>query len=413
MRRQKARDSKVKIQTRSSAIYHTEIDRPGNNRSPTASSYDYHNYQGSPTHREEAGIRYSDTPSSAAIKALMREGFTYGLALMLLKSSTEAFALRIWVVDNSGSMSTEDGHKVVPVQSDDYANVEEYKAFRCSRWEEICDSVRYHAKLAARSKSPTIFRLLNDPGEDVGPMQFSVAQEGSEYIEEDLQIVENIMNRARPAGVTPLSRHLLEISEGLAPMIDDLKRKGQKVCVVLATDGLPTDEEGYGGPSITNEFMAALHSLEGLPIWLVIKLCTDEPQVCEFFNELDGKLEISLEVLDDYMHEAEEVSKHNDWLTYAYPLHRLRESGFHDRVFDMLDERPLTHGELNNFCLVLFGLDYLPDPALEWVSFLKAIDKQQKSEARVWNPVKQKMSKWLDLKKLHADYGDGSRCTIM
>lgn len=28
----------------------------------------------------------------------------------------------------------------------------------------------------------------------------------------------------------------------------------------------------------------------------------------------------------------------NPWLDYALPLHRLRETGYHDRVFDMLDE---------------------------------------------------------------------------
>jgi len=39
--------------------------------------------------------------------------------------------------------------------------------------------------------------------------------------------------------------------------------------------------------------------------------------------------------------EAAEVTKENPWLNYALPLHRLREFGFHDRVFDILDERPL------------------------------------------------------------------------
>lgn len=41
------------------------------------------------------------------------------------------------------------------------------------------------------------------------------------------------------------------------------------------------------------------------------------------------------------------------------PIHRLRELGFHDRVFDMLDEHLLTNlltkTKVLDFCYVLFG----------------------------------------------------------
>ena len=64
-----------------------------------------------------------------------------------------------------------------------------------------------------------------------------------------------------------------------------------------------------------------------------------------------------MDVLDDFVGEAEEVYEHNKWLNYALPLHRMREMGFHDRVFDMLDERTLTKSELRDFFRLLFGLD--------------------------------------------------------
>ena len=76
--------------------------------------------------------------------------------------------------------------------------------------------------------------------------------------------------------------------------------------------------------------------LEGLPVWVVIRLCTNEKKVTEFYNQIDEVLEFNLEVLDDYLDEAKEVHKHNKWLNYALPMHRCRELGYHDRLFDLL-----------------------------------------------------------------------------
>ena len=40
--------------------------------------------------------------------------------------------------------------------------------------------------------------------------------------------------------------------------------------------------------------------LEGLPVWVVIRLCTNEKKVTEFYNQIDEVLEFNLEVLDDF-----------------------------------------------------------------------------------------------------------------
>ena len=47
-------------------------------------------------------------------------------------------------------------------------------------------------------------------------------------------------------------------------------------------------------------------------------------------------LEFNLEVLDDFLAEAKEVNRYNRWLNYALPMHRCRELGYHDRLFDLL-----------------------------------------------------------------------------
>ena len=167
-------------------------------------------------------------------------------------------------------------------------------------------------------------------------------------------------------------------------MAPDLRAKGQRVSISIFTDGLPSDPSGKGGPQQNNEFVDALRTLEGLPVWLVIRLCTDEESVVDFYNELDGQLELSVEVLDDFCGEGKEVYDHNPWLNYGLPLHRLRELGYSDRLLDLLDERTLTKSELRDFCTILFGEEGIPDPNVDWKGFLKVISDLLKTENCQW-----------------------------
>ena len=339
---------------------------------------------------------------------------------MALAVNALFFDHRVWVVDNSGSMEIGDGHRIVQTVGGPKKK-STVMAVPSTRWEEIQDAVRYHANMAAILDSPTIFRLLNDPGSSVGPQQFSVAERGQALVKEDMSLAAETMRRTRPGGVTPLTRHIWEIQQSVKEMAPQLRREGKKIVVVLATDGLPTDEQGYGGEDITNSFIQALHSLEGLPIWLVVRLCTDEEPVTRFYNNLDGQLDLSLEVLDDFIGEAREVHRHNPWLNYALPMHRCRELGYHDRLFDLIDERSLTTGELREFCMMLFGVDQdsaemdsiLPDPAADFKGFLQAVSKLLKAEVPQWNPIKKKVTPWVSIKALNRNYGKGMKCTIM
>mmetsp|Transcript_3682 Transcript_3682/g.7857 ORF Transcript_3682/g.7857 Transcript_3682/m.7857 type:complete len:458 (-) Transcript_3682:222-1595(-) len=344
------------------------------------------------------------------IRHLHDQGFSAGLARALARNAT-AFDHRIWVIDNSGSMEIGDGNRIVEAGKKDGI-----RAVPSTRWEEIQDTVRYHADMAAILDSPTIFRLLNDPGQRAGPQQFSVAERGEALVTEDIGIAAETMRRAKPGGVTPLTRHIWEIQQSVEDMAPQLNQLGKKIVVVLATDGLPTDEQGYGGEYITNEFIRALRSLEGLPVWLVVRLCTDEEPVTRFYNNLDGQLELSLEVLDDFIGEAHEVYRHNKWLNYALPMHRCRELGYHDRLFDLIDERPLTKGEIRDFCALLFGVDAvdgIPDPGADWKGFLGAIQQLLKGEKLQWNPIKKKMMPWVSVKALNQRYGNKSGCVVM
>jgi len=341
------------------------------------------------------------------IQTLQDQGFTRGLAEALTKNIL-AFPLRIWVVDNSGSMTIRDGHRIVESSKKD--NV---KLVDCTRWSEIQQTVEYHAQMSALLRAPTVFRLLNDPGKISGPQQFSVG-ERDDTTNEDLTIALKTIRNTSPEGVTPLSGHLQEIRSNIVLMEPKLRENGSKVVVVIATDGLPSDSQGSCDESTKEEFIQNLRSLEGLPIWIVVRLCTDDESVVEFYNDLDDNLELSLEVIDDFTQEAQEVHVHNKWLNYALPLHRCREMGYHTHLFDLLDERQLSADELREFLNILFGPEKcngVPDPQVEWDGFVKIIKSIVEEEKYQWNPITRKMAPWVDIKKLNRAYKQ--RCTIM
>ena len=208
-------------------------------------------------------------------------------------------AATYFIVDDSGSMSISDatrfvkhGTKMVPVT--------------CSRYAELQDCITFHASLANTSKHPTTFRLLNNAPPIVigGP-----ADDGSGY-GRLLQALE-----LSPGGGTPLCQHIREVVAEIASMASALRADGRKVTLVITTDGEAND----------GSLAEAMEPLKDLPVWVVLRLCTDEAAVVDYWAGIDQVLELNIDVLDDLGSEAAEVRKVNPWLLYGEPLHRLRE----------------------------------------------------------------------------------------
>eukprot|EP00538_Stauroneis_constricta_P008938 CAMPEP_0119545810 /NCGR_PEP_ID=MMETSP1352-20130426/457_1 /TAXON_ID=265584 /ORGANISM="Stauroneis constricta, Strain CCMP1120" /LENGTH=389 /DNA_ID=CAMNT_0007590413 /DNA_START=120 /DNA_END=1289 /DNA_ORIENTATION=- len=353
--------------------------------------------------------QHSLTPSE--ISSLKQQGFTDGLIDELQRNSS-AFPLRIWVVDNSGSMSRSDGNRIITTKNRDIRMVP------CTRWVEIRETIDYHAQMARLLQVPTTFRLLNNPGSGVGPQEFGIGQRGPASLDDDLQIARETMQRAQPSGVTPLASHVRTIRQRIQQMLPQLNSAGGKVAIVLATDGLPSDDRGSSSQGAKQEFETALKSLEGLPVWIVIRLCTDEEDTVEYYNDLDSQLELSLEVLDDFCSEAEEIHEHNKWLNYTLPLHRMREMGLHHRLFDLLDEREFTLDELRDFMFLLFGagkMDGVEDPQVDFKAFYHSIERLSKNEPQQWNPTTKRMGPLIDVKELKKahKHESSSGCAIM
>jgi len=271
---------------------------------------------------------------------------------------------------------------------------------------------------------PTIFRLLNHPGSSIGSQQFGICTNATCVNDDnhhkigafaEVSNAERIMNAIRPQGGTPLTDHILAIQQQVMEIAPQLNATGKRAVVVIATDGIPTDSQGYDSQGARNQFVQALRLMEGLPVWIVIRICTDDDDVVEFYNDLDEKLELSLEVLDDFQGEAKEVFEFNPWLNYALPIHRIRELGFHDRVFDLIDERRLTKTDVRQYCQLLFGQDRFdgtPDPAVDWSGFIAALEKMSYGEEKQWNPISKKNKPLVSINRLKRTYGSGG-CVIM
>ena len=117
--------------------------------------------------------------------------------------SCKNFPLRIWVIDNSGSMATGDGHKLVRGSAGREGLVP------CSRWGELGDAILWHATLAARLGAPTEFRLLNAPLAG-GAGGYQVIQCGVGDPDAEIAQVEEML-RTDPIGRTPLCAQINQV----------------------------------------------------------------------------------------------------------------------------------------------------------------------------------------------------------
>lgn len=210
-----------------------------------------------------------------------------------------------------------------------------------------------------------------------------------------MQTVQHVMTHTRPAGPAPLTEQIAGLQKYVSSISTRLRQENRIVSIILATQGIPTSPH----------FLPTLRSLEGLPVWVVVRLCTDDERVFDFYNSLDAQLNLPYDVLDDFFGEALEVYLRNPWLTYGLPLHRFRESGIRIDVLDEIDERALTVQEVRDLCSLLFSTPLLPDPAVNWNAFFQAISGLMSREKPQWNPVTRKLSPWINLIDLNRLYG--------
>lgn len=63
-------------------------------------------------------------------------------------------------------------------------------------------------------------------------------------------------------------------------MEQTLRDNRQRVAVIIATDGESSD----------GDMAVAMAPLKDLPVWVVVRLCTDEASVVDYWNNIDKVL---------------------------------------------------------------------------------------------------------------------------
>jgi len=332
------------------------------------------------------------------VQFLKQLGYPTGLARAVL-IDCKGISRRYWVVDNSGSMRVVDGKRLEPREDGNYS------VQSCSRWHELQDTIRLHVDIAAKFKIYSNFRLLNFPESEI-KRKFTVSTRSTSDLHQEVETARRMMS-SEPRGKTPIVKRLKEIRDEIEEVAERLRHNGEKLLLVIATDGKPTDEKGNDGENAKRQLTSILKELEIYPIWIIIRICSNDDEIIGYYNDIDAQFERSLEVLDDVYGEGKEISKVNKWLNYALPLHWSREMGFRDRLFDLIDERALTQDEMIKFCELLFGVDpmrNLPDPYVEWPKFVEELSKIVELEGNVWNPLKKNPLPWIDMKELDKKY---------
>jgi len=312
---------------------------------------------------------------AAAEKLLSSNHWTPGLQSFLFRFVNK-IPIRFFVCDDSGSMSSSDGVKLGEglngAKSSD----------SCSRWEELLQSVNFHMELSRQLQAPSTFLLLN------APHRVTLGVAGRI---EDTENTKAFL-RAKPNDRTPICARISDIVERIRRQEGQLRKTGQLACVVILTDGESTD----------GEIIDALKPFIELPVWVVIRLCTNEKKVVDYWNEVDKNLELKMEVLEDLFEETNEVFEHNPWLTYCEPLHRLREFGVALGEIDMLDEAPLSLEQIRLVCSIIFGgeVETYPHPEAQWNDFIRRIAEENAKCAPIWSPKFKDMRPWINMEAL-------------
>lgn len=263
----------------------------------------------------------------------------------------------------------------------------------CTRWSELGDTLKFHIELSYRANCPSEFRLLNN---------FQPVLVNGES-DEGMSIMTGLLSES-PSGGTPLCRHISEVINKIESIKHVLRQNNQKACVIIATDGDSSD----------GDVLNAMRRLKDLPVWTVVRLCTDDEKIVNYWNNIDGNLEMDMDILDDLKGEAEEIFEHNPWITYGQPLHQMREFGISSvKEFDLLDEAALTAEQMSTLVYSVVGgrkEDY-PDPQVNYSNFAKVVSDKQKAMRPMWDPISGRPQPPIRMTALKKTYSPGG-CTI-
>jgi hypothetical protein len=133
---------------------------------------------------------------------LSNHGWPTGLQRALFRNIA-LIPMRYFICDDSGSMVTGDGHRLVGEGA-------RKASVPASRWAELGDFVRFHAGLSEAAKAPSQFRMLNG----APPINVGTGMDGGS----NLGVLTALLDNS-PGGGTPLCAHIRAVVQEIRGML--------------------------------------------------------------------------------------------------------------------------------------------------------------------------------------------------
>jgi len=94
-----------------------------------------------------------------------------------------------------------------------------------------------------------------------------------------------------------------------------------------------------------------------------------------------------------------QVHEHNPWLAYSKEIHNVREWGAVPKVFDLLDERPLSPNEATKLIELILGraVADLPNPQVDPDGYIKGLSLALKQFPSIFDVNKSRLVPWIDV----------------
>ena len=150
----------------------------------------------------------------------------------------------------------------------------------CTRWEEIGGITRSIASLANAAETPCEIKLLNR------------ADTVTVGLENDLSVnlgrVQCLMADV-PRGETPICKKVREVIAKMKEIEGSLRDANLIALLIILSDGPATD----------GDLVSEMKPLEGMPVQVIVRVCSDESPVIEYWHDVNAQCDINFLVLDD------------------------------------------------------------------------------------------------------------------
>ena len=176
-----------------------------------------------------------------------------------------------------------------------------YKVELWTRYDEACASVLAMAQLSADAAAPMDVRVVSVRGLDAAQQPMTVGKMSDDGGRAVASVAAALAGE--PTGPKCVCRALIEVAAQVRWIEDILRITDKQALVVLVTDGEATD----------GSVADALRPLEGLPVHVLVRLCSEDRQVLRYWRGLAADVDVNLTVMAGLRAEALRVQAVNRW----------------------------------------------------------------------------------------------------